>query len=283
MKIARLSFEQGPRFAVVDEETGHFHILAGDPMYSGFQTTGQIVPADEANLVAPMLPRSKVVGVGENYYVARLGADGAGLGGGSDETGLDAGGFDGADRGGEGIDPDSDPTVFLKPNTAVVGPNVPITVPTWAKEIVHEAELAVVISRLCKDVPEERAAEVIFGYTVANDVTDAYTQRTDRQWARAKGFDTSCPIGPFIETDLDLADARITLRVNGEVRQEGTTANLIRSVPKLVAYVSSMFTLLPGDIILTGAVSPAVAAGVGDEVLCEVEGIGVLRNPVVAG
>lgn len=271
MKIARLSFEQGPRFAVVDEETGHFHILAGDPMYSGFQTTGQIVPADEANLVAPMLPRSKVVGVGENYYVARLGADDAGLG------------ADDADRRGEGIDPDSDPTVFLKPNTAVVGPNVPITVPTWAKEIVHEAELAVVISRLCKDVPEERASEVIFGYTVANDVTDAYTQRTDRQWARAKGFDTSCPIGPFIETDLDLADARITLRVNGEVRQEGTTANLVRSVPKLVAYVSSMFTLLPGDIILTGAVSPAVAAGVGDEVVCEVEGIGVLRNPVVAG
>lgn len=279
MKIARLSFEQGPRFAVVDEETGHFHILAGDPMYSGFQTTGQIVPADEANLVAPMLPRSKVVGVGENYYVARLGADDAGLG----DAELGDAGADDADRRGEGIDPDSDPTVFLKPNTAVVGPNVPITVPTWAKEIVHEAELAVVISRLCKDVPEERASEVIFGYTVANDVTDAYTQRTDRQWARAKGFDTSCPIGPFIETDLDLADARITLRVNGEVRQEGTTTNLVRSVPKLVAYVSSMFTLLPGDIILTGAVSPAVAAGVGDEVVCEVEGIGVLRNPVVAG
>lgn len=251
MKIARLSMSQGPRFAVVDEETGHYHVLTGDPMYSGFETTGQVVPRDEANLVSPIIPRSKVVGLGGTYHQAGQ------------------------------PEPTMPPVTFLKPNTAVVGPNVPIAQPTWASDLRHEAELAIVISRLCKDVPEERAADVIFGYTVANDVTDAGTATSDPQWARAKGFDTSCPIGPFIETDLDVSDAAITLTVDGEVVQQGTTANLAWSIPQIVAYVSSCFTLLPGDVILTGAVAPGVSAGPGAEVIAAIEGIGVLRNPVV--
>lgn len=244
---------QGPRFAVVDDETGHFHILSGDPMYSGFETTGQVVPKDEANLVSPIIPRSKVVGLGGTYHQD-----------GQPEPDLSKA-----------------PVTFLKPNTAVVGPNVPIAQPSWATDLRHEAELAIVISRLCKDVPEARANEVIFGYTVANDVTDAGTAASDPQWARAKGFDTSCPIGPFIETDIDTSDLAITLTIDGETVQEGSTANLAWSMPEIIAYVSSCFTLLPGDVILTGAVAPGVSAGPGAEVVAEIAGIGVLRNPVV--
>ncbi len=222
-------------------------------MYSGIEPTGQVVAAKDANLVSPMIPRSKVVGIGNNYIT---------------ETNTP--------------DPDTVPTTFLKPNTAVVGPNVPITIPAWAGDVRHEAELAVIISRIAKDVPVDRVDDIIFGYTVANDVTDAAAQATDAQWARAKGFDTSCPVGPVIVTELDTSDLEITLSVNGEVRGRGTTANLARDVRQLVSQVSHMFTLLPGDIILTGSPFPAVSASVGDDVVCSVEGVGELRNPVVA-
>lgn len=254
MKIARLSMSQGPRFAVVDEETGNYHVIAGDPIYSGIEPTGEIVPAGEANLVSPIIPRSKVVGLGGTYR----------------------------QEGQPEPDVDKAPVTFLKPNTAVVGPNVPISEPSFATDLHHEAELAIVISRLCKDVPEERAHEVIFGYTVANDVTDVGTAKTDPQWARAKGFDTSCPIGPVIVTELDTADLMIRLTINGEVVQEGSTADMAYTIPQIVSYVSSCFTLLPGDIILTGAVAPGIPAGPGAEVEAYVDGIGTLRNPVVA-
>lgn len=253
MKIARLSLNQGPRFAVVDEDTGNYMVLADDPMYSGIEPTGQVVAQADANLVSPMIPRSKVVGIGDNYNTPN-----------------------------NRPDPETVPTVFLKPNTAVVGPNVPITIPSWAGDVRHEAELAVIISRIAKDVPVEMADDVIFGYTVANDVTDATTQATDAQWSRAKGFDTSCPIGPVIVTELDTSDLQITISVNGEERGRGTTADLARDVRQLVSQASHMFTLLPGDIILTGSPFAAVEAAVGDDVVCAVEGIGKLRNPVVA-
>ncbi|WP_216380108.1 fumarylacetoacetate hydrolase family protein [Arcanobacterium phocae] len=254
MKIARLSMSQGPRFAVVDEETGNYQIIAGDPMYSGIEPTGEIVAAEEANLVSPIIPRSKVVGLGATYY----------------------------QEGQREPDITKAPVTFLKPNTAVVGPNVPIAEPSFATDLHHEAELAIIISRLCKDVPEDRVAEVIFGYTVANDVTDVSTAKTDPQWARAKGFDTSCPIGPVIVTDLDTSDLTIRLTIDGKVVQEGTTAKMAYSIPQIVSYVSSCFTLLPGDIILTGAVAPGIPGGPGSEVEAYVEGIGTLRNPVVA-
>ncbi|WP_216378178.1 fumarylacetoacetate hydrolase family protein [Arcanobacterium phocae] len=254
MKIARLSMSQGPRFAVVDEETGNYQIIAGDPMYSGIEPTGEIVAAEEANLVSPIIPRSKVVGLGATYY----------------------------QEGQPEPDITKAPVTFLKPNTAVVGPNVPIAEPSFATDLHHEAELAIIISRLCKDVPEDRVAEVIFGYTVANDVTDVSTAKTDPQWARAKGFDTSCPIGPVIVTDLDTSDLTIRLTIDGKVVQEGTTAKMAYSIPQIVSYVSSCFTLLPGDIILTGAVAPGIPGGPGSEVEAYVEGIGTLRNPVVA-
>ncbi|USR78853.1 fumarylacetoacetate hydrolase family protein [Arcanobacterium pinnipediorum] len=254
MKIARLSMSQGPRFAVVDEETGNYHIIAGDPMYSGIEPTGEIVAAAEANLVSPIIPRSKVVGLGGTYYQ------------------------DGQPK----PDLTKAPITFLKPNTAVVGPNVPIAEPSFATDLHHEAELAIIISRLCKDVPEERVGDVIFGYTVANDVTDVSTAKTDPQWARAKGFDTSCPLGPVIVTDLDTSDLTIRLTIDGEVVQEGSTSAMAYTIPQIVSYVSSCFTLLPGDIILTGAVAPGIPGGPGSEVEAYVEGIGTLRNPVVA-
>ncbi|VEI14011.1 2-keto-4-pentenoate hydratase/2-oxohepta-3-ene-1,7-dioic acid hydratase (catechol pathway) [Trueperella bialowiezensis] len=237
---------------MVDEDTGNYIVLADDPLYSEVSPTGQVVAPADANLVSPMIPRSKVIGFGDNY-----------------------------NRPDYRPDPDVLPTCFLKPNTAVVGPNVPITIPEWAGDVRHEAELAVVISRIAKDVPLERVDDVIFGYTVANDVGDLAAQASDPQWARAKGFDTSCPIGPVIVTDLDTANLEITLAVNGEVRGRGTTADLVRNARELVVLASQMFTLLPGDVILTGSPFPAVAAAPGDDVVCTVEGIGELRNPVV--
>jgi 2-keto-4-pentenoate hydratase/2-oxohepta-3-ene-1,7-dioic acid hydratase in catechol pathway len=173
------------------------------------------------------------------------------------------------------------PMIFLKPSTAIVGPGEPILLPWQSEQVEHEAELAVVIGRLCRDVPEERVAEVVLGYTCANDVTARDLQRTDGQWGRAKGFDSFCPIGPWIETAPDLDDARITCTVNGDVRQQGSTADMVRDVTELVSWISSVMTLLPGDLILTGTpagVGPLVA---GDQVSVSIDGIGTLTNPVI--
>ncbi|MFT3945190.1 MAG: fumarylacetoacetate hydrolase family protein [Ancrocorticia sp.] len=273
MKIARLSLDQGPRFAALDEETGTYLVLSDDPLFGKIEATGQRVSAADAHLVAPMIPRSKVVGFSGTF-----------------ET-------DGGEAGSL-----TDLTMFLKPNTSVIGPDDPIVLPNWARVVRHGPELAVVIGRACKDVAVSRVKDVVFGYTVANDVTAVAGDSV-----RSKSFDTSCPIGPVIETDLDVADLRLESKVDGEVRREGSTADLAFSVAELVAYASSVFTLLPGDIILTGA--PAVVgeggsdeAGVGEagagagagaggagvgaieagqdvEVSCE--GIGSFRNPVL--
>ncbi len=175
----------------------------------------------------------------------------------------------------------AEPLLFLKPNTAVVGPGDPVALPAQSAEVHHEAELAVVIGRLCKDVPVERVSEVVFGYTCANDVTARDLQRSDGQWARAKGFDSFCPLGPWVETELDTTDLAVTCTCGGELRQAGRTKQMIFDVPALVAYVSAAFTLLPGDVILTGTpagVGPLLA---GDEVAVSVEGIGTLTNRVV--
>ena len=171
--------------------------------------------------------------------------------------------------------------IFLKPNTSIVGPGEPIALPWQTEHVDHEAELAVVIGRLVRDVPEERAEEVILGYTIANDVSARDLQKADGQWGRAKGFDTFCPLGPWIETDLDTESARITCTVNGHLRQDASTGDLVFDVPRLVSFISSVMTLLPGDVILTGTpagVGPIVA---GDSVTVAIAGIGELTNPVV--
>ncbi len=254
MKIARLSLDQGPRFAALDEETGTYLVLSDDPLFGKIEATGQRISADDAHLVAPMIPRSKVVG-----YEGTFGVD------------AEAGGATSL----------ADLTMFLKPNTSVIGPDDPVVLPPWAKTAYHGPELAVVIGRACKDVAVSRVKDVIFGYTVANDVSAAAGDNT-----RAKAFDTSCPIGPVIETDLDTADLKLESKVDGEVRHEGSTSKLMFSVAELVAHASSIFTLLPGDIVLTGipagvggAESGEIEAGQDVEVSCE--SIGSFRNPVL--
>ena len=201
----------------------------------------------------PVLP-SKIVAVGKNY------ADHAKEMGGQVPT---------------------SPLIFLKPSTSIIGPGESIALPWQSEKVEHEAELAVVIGRLCSDVPVDRVHEVILGYTCANDVTARDLQHADGQWSRAKGFDTFCPIGPWIETDLDVEDARITCSVDGVLRQAGSTNDMVHDIATLIAYISSIMTLIPGDIILTGTpagVGPIVA---GNNVTVAIEGIGTLTNPVV--
>jgi 2-keto-4-pentenoate hydratase/2-oxohepta-3-ene-1,7-dioic acid hydratase in catechol pathway len=169
--------------------------------------------------------------------------------------------------------------MFLVPNTAVVGPGDPVVMPRQSTEVHYEGELAVVISRMCKDVPPERVGDVIFGYTCANDVTARDLQKSDGQWARAKGFDSFCPLGPWIETDLDTGDLSIVTRLDGKVVQDGRTSDMIHTVAALVAHVSAAFTLLPGDVILTGTPAGVGPVAHGQRVEVEIEGIGTLSNP----
>ena len=263
MRVARFKASDGTiTFGVVDESddgAGEELVeLVADPLVAGYETTGRRFPIDEVTLLAPVIPRSKVIGVGKNYldHVEEM-----------QERGM----------GGEAP---AEPLLFLKPNTSVIGPNDAIVRPAVSNQVEFEGELAVVIGAIAKEVPEERALEVVFGFTIGNDVTARDLQYADGQWARAKGFDTFCPLGPMIETDLDLSDATIETRVNGEVRQRSSTAHLIHSIPKLVAYASQAFTLLPGDVILTGTPKGVGVLEPGDEVEVEIEGIGVLRNTV---
>jgi 2-keto-4-pentenoate hydratase/2-oxohepta-3-ene-1,7-dioic acid hydratase in catechol pathway len=170
----------------------------------------------------------------------------------------------------------------LKPNTSVIGPGDTIVWPAMAPTIDYEAELAVVIGRVCKDVPKERVNEVIYGYTLANDITCRELQKSDGQWARAKGFDTFCPIGPWIETDFVPGTQRIFSKVNDEIRQDATLDQMIFSVSDIVVFVSQIMTLLPGDVIITGTpagIGPLIERG---NVVVGIDGLGQLTNKVSA-
>jgi 2-keto-4-pentenoate hydratase/2-oxohepta-3-ene-1,7-dioic acid hydratase in catechol pathway len=252
VKIARFSTEgSGPRFGIVDED--EVVVLAGDPMFVGFETTEERLALADVKLLAPVIPRSKVVAVGRNYraHAAELGNE-----------------------------VPTEPLLFFKPNTSVIGPGDAIVLPPQSEQVDFEGELAVVIGALAKNVKAEDADSVIFGYTVANDVTARDLQKKDGQWARAKGFDTFCPLGPVIETEFVVGDQVIGTRVNEQITQAGTLGDLIFSIPAIVEYVTAAFTLLPGDVILTGTpagVGPLVS---GDSVEVTVQGIGSLTNPV---
>lgn len=253
MRIARFTVENELHFGLVRGEPGEetLTVLAGDPMYTGITPTERTIPLEEVRLVAPIIPRSKVIGVARNWaeHAEELG----------------------------NATPSS-PQLFLKPNTSVTGPGDPVTLPEFSEEVSLEAELAVVIGRMAKSVPVERVPEVVFGYTCANDLTARDVQRTDLQWARAKGFDGACPLGPWIETELDTEDLRIRSWVDGEPQQDGTTQDMVFSVPELVSFVSEAFTLLPGDVILTGTPSGVALVREGQEAEVEVEGIGSLTT-----
>jgi 2-keto-4-pentenoate hydratase/2-oxohepta-3-ene-1,7-dioic acid hydratase in catechol pathway len=260
MRIARFTTGEEPQYGVIGGDDGAgaegmVAALLGDPLYQGVEPTGERLALEDVRLLAPVIPRSKVVCVGRNY------ADHA------------------AEMGGELPE---EPLLFLKPNTSVVGPHDPISYPRQSNEVHFEGELAVVIRRICRDVPPERAGDVIFGYTVANDVTARDLQKKDVQYTRAKGFDSFCPLGPWVETDLDPSDLEISTALNGEVRQQGRTSQLIFDVPTLIAYITSVMTLLPGDVVLTGTPAGVGPMQPGDDVAVTVQGIGTLPNKVVS-
>jgi 2-keto-4-pentenoate hydratase/2-oxohepta-3-ene-1,7-dioic acid hydratase in catechol pathway len=246
-------------FGVVEGATGDgASVAAISPHpFGAFSFTGRRHGLSDVRLLAPMLP-SKVVGIGRNY----------------------------ADHVREMAGPDSQPPerpiIFLKPSTAVVGPGEPVRLPADSERVDHEGELAVVIGRLCRDVPVSAALSVVLGYTCANDVTARDQQKADGQWARAKGHDTFCPIGPWVETELDPSDLSIRTTIDGDTRQSGRTSQLIHDVPSLISYVSSAMTLLPGDLLLTGTPAGVGPMSPGQRVSVTIEGIGTLTNPVVA-
>ena len=265
MRIARFAVDDGVAYGVVEGESGqpqtiselHGHPFGVDP--AGVRVTGNRYPLAEVRLLAPVLP-SKVVAVGKNYaeHVKEM-------------RELYA-----------STDLPDEPVLFLKPSTSVTGPGDRIAYPVKITDRVdYEGELAVIIGRLCRDVPKHRAADVIFGYTCANDVTARDLQARDGQWTRAKGFDTFCPLGPWMETTADPADLGITTTVNGSVKQHARTSELLWDVPSLVEYVSSVMTLLPGDVLLTGTPEGVGALTHGDEVSVTIESIGTLTNRVV--
>ncbi|WP_115788820.1 fumarylacetoacetate hydrolase family protein [Arthrobacter silvisoli] len=256
MRIARFVVDSDPMYGVVEGEPGSetVTVIHGDPFFNGVERTSVKHKLEDVRLLAPIIPRSKVIGVGRNYaeHAAELGNE-----------------------------VPAQPLLFLKPNTAVVGPGDPVVLPEFSEEVSFEAELCVVIGRICKDVPEERVDDVIFGYTCGNDLTARDVQKTELQWARAKGFDTSAPLGPWIETELDPDDLDVKGWLNGDLRQDGNTRDMIRSARELVSIVSQAFTLLPGDVIMTGTPAGVGLVSEGDRYEIEIEGIGRLSNPVV--
>jgi 2-keto-4-pentenoate hydratase/2-oxohepta-3-ene-1,7-dioic acid hydratase in catechol pathway len=253
MKIVRVDTDiDDITYGSVEPEGIRLH--RGTP-FIAWEPTETIVEWNQARLLAPVIP-TKIVAVGRNY-------------------------IDHAEE--MGAEVPQDPVIFLKPPTSVVGPLHPVRLPAQSKEVHHEAELAIVMGKVTRNVRIEDVDPHILGYTAANDVTARDLQRRDGQWARAKGFDTFCPLGPAIDTELDPAEGlAITARVNGDIRQEGSTADLVFGVGEIVAFVASVMTLLPGDVILTGTPAGVGPIIPGDRVEVEVEGVGVLMNPVVA-
>ncbi len=251
MKYARAEHNGQIHHAIVENDD--LILLSSDPITDpSAAPTGVRLKLADARLLAPCVP-SKVVAIGINYR----------------------------DHAGEmGHDLPEDPVIFLKPPTAVIGPGDEIVRPEQSQRVDHEAELALVIGKQCKGVKAADAAQYIFGYTCCNDVTARDLQKKDGQWTRGKGFDTFCPLGPWIETELDHANADVESRLNGEVKQHSNTKYLINPIGRLVEFVSAVMTLLPGDVITTGTPSGIGPMQSGDVIEVEVAGIGTLRNTV---
>lgn len=257
MRIARFVDPQGRMtFGVVDgegERSGWtVEAIEGHP-FGRLARTGERWALDDVRLLSPILP-SKVVCVGRNYaaHAAELGNE-----------------------------LPKQPMIFLKPSTSVIGPGDAIRLPAASQQVDHEAELAVVIGATgARKLSREDADQAIFGITAANDVSARDLQKSDGQWGRAKGFDSFCPIGPWIDTDMDYSDVRVACAVNGEQRQESTTASMIFDVPTLISYVSHVMTLLPGDVIITGTPEGVGPLKAGDSVTVSVGAL-ELTNPVV--
>jgi len=249
MRLLRFRYRDRIATGAVERGSDEIRVLKGtffdDPL-----PTGEMVPLDDVHLLAPVLP-SKLVCVGKNYaaHAAEF-----------------------------GMEVPEEPLLFLKPSTAVIGPNDAIPLLPISRRVDYEGELAVVIGRIARDVRAEDAFKYILGYTCANDVTLRDLQKRDDQWARAKGFDGSCPIGPWIETELDPNDAVVRTRVNGEIRQQASAVDMVFGVATLLEHITTFMTMLPGDALLTGTPEGVGPLADGDVVEVEVEGVGVLRN-----
>lgn len=235
------------------EDDGRIRAISSTP-FLPWEPTNERFEAAQVRVLAPVLP-SKVVAVALNYGSHAI------------ETGRPI---------------PVEPKIFIKPTTSVIGPDETIYLPHQSERVDHEGELAVVIGKAARNVSEATAAEAILGYTCANDVTARDLQQRDVQFTRAKGFDTFCPLGPHVVTDANPSNLELECRVNGEVRQKTNTSDLAVGPAALVAFVSSVMTLLPGDVILTGTPAGISPLADGDVVEVEISGIGVLRNPVSA-
>jgi 2-keto-4-pentenoate hydratase/2-oxohepta-3-ene-1,7-dioic acid hydratase in catechol pathway len=252
MQICRYTYKnQAPAYGVVHEHV--VHVMMGD-IYQQPEIGVSVAPLEQVRLLAPFQP-CKIVAVGRNY-VAHAAEHGAEV--------------------------PAEPLIFLKPTSSIIGPGASIRLPAQSKQVEHEAELAVVIGRGGWQIEQEDALDHVLGYCCANDVTARDLQRSDGQWTRAKGFDTFCPLGPWVETELDADHLVVTARVNGVLRQQGHTGQMVFPVDMLISYISGIMTLEPGDVILTGTPAGVGPITAGDLVEIEVEGIGVLSNPVLA-
>jgi 2-keto-4-pentenoate hydratase/2-oxohepta-3-ene-1,7-dioic acid hydratase in catechol pathway len=255
MRIARYTTASGgaPAYGLVegDGEGAVVARLDGAP-FDGVRQTGERTPLSEVTLLAPVDP-SKVVAFGRNYaeHAKELGNEVPAI-----------------------------PIVFLKPSTSVVGPDAEVAYPALTSDLHYEGELAVVIGRRCTAVAPEQAMDFVFGYTVGNDLTMRDIQKSEGQWTRGKGFDGACPLGPWVETDVDPSGLSLRSTVNGELRQDGTTADMLRDVAGCVSWVSQAMTLLPGDVVLTGTPAGVGSLQRGDEVSVTIEGIGTLTNRI---
>lgn len=233
---------------IMDDRVG---LIEGD-IFNEYRRLEPTIPIKKVQMLAPVGP-SKIICLGRNYleHAKEHGAEIPEI-----------------------------PLLFLKPPSSIIGNEQDIILPEFSGQVEHEAELAVIIGKKGRWINPSEANEYILGFTIANDVTARDLQRKDGQWSRAKGFDTFCPLGPWIETDIDPSDLLITCRVNGELRQMASTKEMIFSVPKIVSYISNIMTLLPGDVILTGTPAGVGELEDGDQVEIEIDGIGLLKNRV---
>lgn len=252
MKILRFHTpERGPRFGwLYEDQVGE---IDGNP-FDSYRRLDPDLPIESIKLLPPTLP-GKIICVGRNYQAH------------AQEQGKEVGEL---------------PILFLKPSTSLTGPGDPVILPPQSKQVQHEAELAVVIGVHGRRIQPEQAMTHVFGYTIANDITARDLQRADLTWTRGKGFDTFCPLGPWIETEFDPADALITCHVSQELRQMASTRDMVFSIPRLIAFISSVMTLEPGDVILTGTPAGVGDLLTGDTVSITIEGLGTLTNPVIS-
>lgn len=250
MKITRFLYREEPRYGLIRED--HIELIHGEP-FDAVEPTGVSVALSKAKLMAPSTP-AKIVAVGLNYRDH------------AKELNMDL--------------PDV-PCIFLKPSSSLIATGNEIVYPASSEQVEYEGELAVIIGKKSKDVSRNEALDHVFGFSCANDVTARDLQRMDKQWTRAKSFDTFCPLGPHVETDLDPGDLSLRLILNGEVKQDSRTGQMVFNVGELVEFISEVMTLYPGDVILTGTPFGVGVLNRGDLVEVEVEGIGTLSNRVV--